>query len=50
MTDKEIEIEKIIGDWYLLEYVMYIRIYGSIKVPHILPRFVLGRLELQEIM
>jgi hypothetical protein len=37
MTDKEITVIKRIGDWFLLEHGTYIRIYGSMKSPHLLP-------------
>jgi hypothetical protein len=49
MTDKVQAIVKIIGDWYLLEYGTYLRIYGATKSPHFLPKFILDRLVLQEI-
>jgi hypothetical protein len=38
-----------IGDWYLLEYKTYIKIYGAIKAPHLLPRSVPYKVVLQEI-
>jgi hypothetical protein len=50
MTDKAQEIVRRIGDWYILEYDTYIRIYGANKAPHLLPRFILYMVVLQEIM
>jgi hypothetical protein len=32
-----------------LEYGTYIRVYGATKSPHLLPKFILDRLVLQEI-
>jgi hypothetical protein len=49
MTDKAHAIVKRIGDWYLLEYGTYIRIYGATKAPHLLPKFFLDKLVLQDI-
>jgi hypothetical protein len=49
MTDKAQAIVGRVGDWYLLEYGTYIRVYGATKAPHMLSKFVLHRLALQEI-
>jgi hypothetical protein len=49
MTDKAIIIIKRIGNWYLMEHGTYIRVYGAMKSPHLLPRFVPDRLVLQEV-
>jgi hypothetical protein len=40
MKDKAYAIIKRIGEWYLLEYDTYIRIYVVTKAPHPLPKFV----------
>jgi hypothetical protein len=40
MTDKAITIIRRIGDWYIIEYDTYIRIYGAMKLLHLLPWFV----------
>jgi hypothetical protein len=50
MTEKEIAIIKRIGDWYLMEHDTYIRVYGAMKSPHLLPRFVPDKLVLQEVV
>jgi hypothetical protein len=49
MKDKALAIIRNIGDWYLMEHGTYIRIYGATKAPHLLPRFVLDKLVLQEV-
>jgi hypothetical protein len=49
MTDKAIAIIRRIRDWYLMENDTYIRIYGAMKPPHLLPRFVPDKLVLQEV-
>jgi hypothetical protein len=49
MTDKAITVIRRIGDWYLMEHGTYIRIYGAMKPPHLLPRFVPDKLVLQEV-
>jgi hypothetical protein len=40
MIDNAIEVIRNIWDWYLMEYGTYIRIYGAMKPPHLLPRFI----------
>jgi hypothetical protein len=49
MTDKAIVVIKRFGDWYLMEHGTYIRIYGMMNPPHLLPRFVPNKLVLQEV-
>lgn len=49
MIDKAIAVIKIIENWYLMEHNTYIRVYGAIKPPHPLPRFVPDKLILQEV-
>jgi hypothetical protein len=49
MTDKAITVIRRIGDWYLMEHGTYIRIYGAMKPPHLLPRFIPDKLVLQEV-
>jgi hypothetical protein len=49
MTDKEIFIIKRINDWYLMGNGTYIRVYGAMKSPYFLPRFVPEKLVLQEV-
>jgi hypothetical protein len=49
MIDKAQAIVKRIGDWYLLEYGTYLRIYRATKAPHFLPNFIPDKLVLQEI-
>jgi hypothetical protein len=49
MTDKEMEVIRRIGDWYLMEHDTYIRVYGAMKPPHLLPQFVPDNIVLQEV-
>jgi hypothetical protein len=49
MTDKVLVVIKRIGYWYLMEHGTYIRIYGAMKAPHLLPQFVPDKLVLQEV-
>jgi hypothetical protein len=49
MTSKSSALIKTIGDWFLLDHSTYIRIYGSMKYPHLLLWFMLDRLVLQEV-
>jgi hypothetical protein len=49
MTDKAIAVIRRIGDWYLMEHDTYIKVYGAMKLPHLLPRFVPDKLVLQEV-
>jgi hypothetical protein len=49
MTNKALAIIRRIGDWYLMEHGTYIRIYGAMKAPHLLPRYVPDKLVLQEV-
>ena len=49
MNDKAIEFIRRIGDWCLMENGTYIKIYGAMKPPHLLPRFVPDKLVLQEV-
>jgi hypothetical protein len=38
-----------VGDWYLMEYETYIRVYVATKSPNLLPKFIHDSLILQEI-
>jgi hypothetical protein len=49
MIDKAIIIIKRIMDWYLMEHNTYLKVYGAMKSLHLVPRFVLDRLVLQEV-
>jgi hypothetical protein len=49
MTDKTTVIIKRIGNWYPMEHGTYIRVYRAMEAPHLLPRFVLDKLVLQEV-
>jgi hypothetical protein len=49
MIEKALEIVGRVGDWFLLKYRTYIRVYRTMKSPHMLPKFILERLVLQEI-
>jgi hypothetical protein len=49
MTDKAITVIRRIGDWYLMEHGTYIRIYGAMKPPHLLPQFIPENIVLQEV-
>jgi hypothetical protein len=49
MTDKAIIVIRRIGDWYIMEHNTYIRVYGVVKPPHMLPQFVPNKLVLQEV-
>jgi hypothetical protein len=49
MTYKSIVVIMRIGDWYLMEHDTYIRVYGAMKPPHLLPWFVPDKLVLQEV-
>jgi hypothetical protein len=40
MTDKDIAVVRRIGKWHLMEKDTYIRVYGAMKPPHLLPWFV----------
>jgi len=46
MIDKAIVVIRKFGDWYLMYHGIYIRIYGAMKLPHLLPRFVPDKLVL----
>jgi hypothetical protein len=50
MTDKDMKVIRRIGDWYLMEHRTYIRVYGAMNLPHLLPRFVPDKLVLQEVV
>jgi hypothetical protein len=47
MTNNTIAITRRIGNWYLMEHGTYIRIYGAMKPPHLLPRFIPYNIVLQ---
>jgi hypothetical protein len=49
ITDKASAVIKRIRDWFLLEHSSYIRIYGSMKYPHLLQWFMPDRLVIQEV-
>jgi DNA segregation ATPase FtsK/SpoIIIE-like protein len=49
MSEKAMEAISEIDDWFVLENETYIRIYGSTKPPHVLPKFVPDKLVLQEV-
>jgi hypothetical protein len=49
MIDKAIIVIRRIGDWYLMEHDIYIRVYRVMKPPHMLPQFVTYNLVLQEV-
>jgi hypothetical protein len=49
MIDKVQDIIWRVGDWYLLEYGTYIKIYGATKAPHMLSKFIPDMLVLEEI-
>jgi hypothetical protein len=49
MTDKAIIVIRRIGDWYLMDHGTYMRIYGAVKPPHLLCRFISNKLVLQEV-
>jgi hypothetical protein len=49
MIDNAIAVIRRIGDWYLMEHDTYIRIYGAMKPPHLLPRFVPNKLVFEEV-
>jgi hypothetical protein len=49
MIDKAIIVIRRIGDYYLMEHSTYIRIYGVMKPPHLLPQSIPDKLVLQEV-
>jgi hypothetical protein len=49
MTNKSLAVIKRIGNWYLMEHDMYIRIYRATKSPQLLLRFVPENLLLHEV-
>jgi hypothetical protein len=49
MKNKAIAVIRRIEDWYLMEHDTYIRIYGAMKPPHLLPWFIPEKLVLQEV-
>jgi hypothetical protein len=48
-TKEDINAIKEIGDWYIDEDFSYIRIFGCVATPHLLPRYVPNKLVLREI-
>jgi hypothetical protein len=49
MIDKSIQMIDTNGDWHEIEKVTYMRIFGTNQPPHLLPKFILDKLVLQEI-
>jgi hypothetical protein len=49
MKDKYIAVIRRIGDWYLMDHGTYIRIFGAMKPPHLLPHFIPDKLVIQEV-
>jgi hypothetical protein len=50
MTNKAIALIRRTGDCYLMEHGTYIRVYGVMNLPHLLPKFVPKSLFLQEVV
>jgi hypothetical protein len=46
MIEKGLDIVGRLGDWYLLKYGTYTKVYITMKPPHMLPEFVLYRMVL----
>lgn len=44
------EAMQMIGDWYLIEDITYMRIYEAIQSPHLFPKHVLDRLAIRKLL
>jgi len=49
MTKKTMHAISEVGDWYVTKRGIYIQIFGAIKAPHLLPKFIHDNLSLEEV-
>jgi len=49
MSEKYMQEIGEVGDWYATDRGMHNRVFGATKAPHLLPKFILDKLALQEV-
>jgi hypothetical protein len=49
ITWEAMQVINTIGNKYVMEGIAYIQVFGVTKLPHVFPKFILDKLEIQEI-